>query len=110
MAELKVRVWIEKQGECVVGDGRARLLTEIERHGSINAAAQALGMSYRNAWSHLQKMERRLGKPLLKRGRGGSCLTAFAKRLLAVFYDARKDIEIAAAKHSGSLRKRLRGG
>ena len=50
----RCRAWLEKDGRPVFGDGRARLLEAIRRAGSINGGAATLGMSYRNAWVHLE--------------------------------------------------------
>lgn len=41
-----------------MGPGRADLLEAIERHGSISAAARALGMSYRRGWLLVDSMNR----------------------------------------------------
>jgi molybdate transport system regulatory protein len=64
-----------------------RLLAEIKRLGSINAAARELGMSYRYALERLTIVEKRLGRPLVDRTRGGkdgggAKLTAFGYELL----------------------------
>jgi len=69
--EPHFRVWIEEAGEPVFGDGLFQLLLGIDRLGSINQAARALGMSYRQAWGHLRKAEQRLGARLLERQVGG---------------------------------------
>ena len=105
LAKVMAKVWLEDHGEYLFGDGRARLLKEIENRGSISAAARVLGMSYRQAWEHLRKMERRLGRPLLDRrsgGRsgGGSRLTAFGHRLLEDFLRLRHEIEALLARRS----------
>lgn len=97
MPRVCVKVWIEEGGEPVFGEGRARLLEEIERTGSISAAARSLGMSYRHAWDHVKKMETRLGQPLVARrsgghAGGGSRLTAFGKRMLRDFARLRQDV------------------
>jgi hypothetical protein len=47
---IGLRVWIERAGQAILGQGRAELLDGIERWHSISAAARQLGMSYRHAW------------------------------------------------------------
>lgn len=43
---VKSRIWIDDEnGDVVFGSGRLRILNAIEEHGSILAAAKALGMS-----------------------------------------------------------------
>lgn len=106
MAKIRARIWIEHHGECVLGDGRARLLQEIDERGSISAAARSLGMSYRHAWEHVRKIEQRLGRRVLERTCGGSAgggsrLTPFARRLLGDFLRLRKDLEAFLAECSG---------
>jgi molybdate transport system regulatory protein len=88
-AKLRARskVWLTLGDRPVFGDGKARLLEQVDRSGSLKAAAEALGMSYRGLWGRLSEMERRLGMKLLVRkaggaGGGGSRLTASARRLL----------------------------
>jgi molybdate transport system regulatory protein len=69
--EPHFRVWIEEAGEPVFGDGLFQLLLGVDRLGSITQAARALGMSYRQAWGHVRKVEQRLGVKLLERQVGG---------------------------------------
>jgi molybdate transport system regulatory protein len=95
----KCRVWLEKDGRPVFGDGRARLLEAIGRAGSIKGGAAALGMSYRNAWAHVNHIERRIGKELVLRRtggpHGGGCrLTPFAERLLRTYHEYRRRLNI----------------
>ncbi len=67
-----VRLWLSIDDEGVFGQGKWRLLDAIHREGSLRAAADALGISYRKAWGDLRKAERALGVALLERHRGGS--------------------------------------
>lgn len=88
--QVRSKVWLEVDGEPLLGDGRERLLRLIEECGSINAAAQRMGLSYRRAWGLLRAMEEKLDTPLLHREKGGSgggssVLTAEALVLLERF-------------------------
>lgn len=67
----KAKVWLEKDGEPVIGRGRAHLLQEIDRTGSIMRAAEQMGLSYRHAWGMIGKMGRASGKPVVISRRGG---------------------------------------
>ncbi len=69
--KVKSKVWIEAGGEVVAGDGKIDLLERIAETGSIQKAAQGIGMSYRHAWGFLQKMEKRGGIKLVKTQVGG---------------------------------------
>lgn len=99
MTQLKVRskIWLEVDGEPLLGEGRERLLKLIERTGSISAAARAMDITYRKAWGHLQAMEGKLGYPLVLRQKGGagggeSLLSAEAVQLLERFNLLRRDV------------------
>ena len=61
---------------------RLRLLVEIERHGSVSAAARELGIGQPTASAHLRKLERSAGQRLVERNGRGSTLTE-AGRVLA---------------------------
>jgi molybdate transport system regulatory protein len=87
---IKFKVWLEKDGDIVMGLGRDKLLREIDRLGSISKAAKEVGMSYKKAWSFIKTMEKRLGIKLIEtkrggKGGGGASLTDDAKKLLRDF-------------------------
>ena len=73
MSQIRIRskIWLEVDGQPFLGDGRYRLLSAVQRNGSINAAAKDLGISYRKAWSQLQSMEESSPFPLIERRIGG---------------------------------------
>jgi putative molybdopterin biosynthesis protein len=59
------------------------LLSAVRQHGSIQAAAKALGASYRHTWGQLKRWEDVLGEPLVTWTQGQPArLTPFADRLL----------------------------
>ena len=77
--------------------GRLKMLEAIERHGSIQAAAKELKMSYRALWGRITATENRMGRQLLTRNiggasGGGSQLTPFAINLLEIFRDVHRRI------------------
>jgi molybdate transport system regulatory protein len=88
---VKSKIWIEDQnGDVVFGSGRLHIFNAVEQHGSILAAAKALGMSYRAVWGKIKATEDRLGQPLLTKRTGGSHgggseLTPFARALIERF-------------------------
>jgi len=64
-----------------------RLLRALESTGSINGAAQALGIGYKSAWQKLDQINNLLPYPLVEKrtggsGGGGSVLTEQGKELL----------------------------
>lgn len=88
---LRLHLWLENEaGEALFGPGRLEILRAIETHGSLLAAAGALGMSYRGLWAKVRHAERRLGFPLVDAhaGRGpasGAALTPEARELMKRF-------------------------
>ena len=103
MTKIRVRTktWLEVDKQPFLGDGRYRLLIAIRQNGSINAAAKALGISYRKAWAQLQALEEISPLPLLERrtgGRGGgeTHLTEGTIDLLQRFESLRSQVNSAA--------------
>lgn len=95
LAEPRVKVWLEVRGQYAFGFGISRILKAVEATGSIKAAAEQLGKSYRYVWGRIKKTEKAIGEPLVATRVGGkgphrSGLTASAKRLVAD-YDALRD-------------------
>ncbi|MCL2281539.1 MAG: LysR family transcriptional regulator [Dehalococcoidia bacterium] len=69
---VQASVWIEKDGELYVGGGRALLLENIEKHGSLAAAARVMNVTYRNAWLWVDAMNRLAPSPLVEKTAGGA--------------------------------------
>jgi N-terminal domain of molybdenum-binding protein len=85
---VRLHLWLERGGELYFGMGRAQLLANVQRLGSIKKAAEHMGMSYRAAWGKLQQSERALGVKLLNSPRArseGVRLTSEAKELVAAY-------------------------
>jgi molybdate transport system regulatory protein len=71
---------------------RLHLLEQIDALGSINAAAKALGVTYKAAWEAMEAINNLSEQPLLQRtsggkGGGGTRLTAHGRQALALFRD-----------------------
>jgi molybdate transport system regulatory protein len=84
------RFWLTKEGQNFLGSGRIELLEQIERTGSMHAAAKAMKMSYKAAWERINQMNTLADKPIITkstggRGGGGSVLTPHAYELIATF-------------------------
>lgn len=110
--KVGVRVWIERQGQAVLGDGRAELLAAIDSERSITKAAKAAGMSYRRAWNLIQEMNEAAGEPLVEAAvggpqGGGARLTPHGRLALEVYGKVRSSMMEAAA---GSLGQAIRPG
>ena len=87
---VRSKIWIERDGEVLMSEYRVRLLEAVASHGSVAAAAEALGLPYRTAWKKLGEMAEAARVPLLESGSGGSGggqshLTAAAQEMVAAF-------------------------
>ena len=92
--EIKHKIWLEKNGRVVFGQGRDNLLKAIEECKSLNAAAKKLNMSYRAAWGRLKASEERLGIKLVERSSGEALrLTAEAKAFIEEFDRLERSID-----------------
>lgn len=94
---VRSKVWFEAAGDRVFGSGLARLLENVDRVGSLQAAADASNMSYRYAWNLIKTAEMRLGDILLERhaggvGGGGSKLSMQGRRMLDNFMIINKEV------------------
>jgi molybdate transport system regulatory protein len=88
--KLRYKLWIEKDGEKVFGDGPLDILHRVEKTGSLRQAAEEINMSYSQAWNLIKDLEKRLGFNLLKRKvggerGGGSEITEEARELMTKF-------------------------
>jgi len=96
--KLKYKIWIEKDGEKVFGDGPLDILHRVERVGSLRQAAAEINMSYSQAWNLMKNLEKRLGFNLLKRNvggerGGGSEITQEARELMIKFKSFRGEAD-----------------
>ena len=99
-ALLKLKAQLLVDGEIALGPGKADLLQAIAAHGSISAAARAMGLSYRRAWLMVDAMNRLFADPpveTVRGGRGGACLTPAGRLLLADYRALERAIAAAAA-------------
>jgi molybdate transport system regulatory protein len=88
---LHYKIWMSDMEETgIMGDGKWQMLKLIEEKGSMKAACDELGYTYRRTWGNLKKIEEFFGFPLLEKKRGGidgghTALTAEGKRLVKAF-------------------------
>lgn len=88
---LSGRIWIEKDGERLIGPGRVELLERIKVSGSIRQAAIQMKMSYRQAWDLIKDMNERLDSPVIVSTRGGkgggnALITEKGEQVIARFH------------------------
>ncbi len=94
MVQLKLRssYWIvDEAGNIVIGKGRAEILENIEKTGSINQAARIMKMSYKGVWSKIKATEKHLNQKIVHADRKeGSRLTSQGKQLLKQYKQLEK--------------------
>ncbi|PZX30589.1 transcriptional repressor for molybdate uptake [Cupriavidus phytorum] len=90
MLELQGAIWFRSGSQDWGGKDRIALLAAIGAHGSITAAARAVGISYKAAWDAIDAMNNSAGEPLVVRaaggkGGGGTRLTARGEQLIRTY-------------------------
>ena len=66
------KIWLSTEdGSGIMGDGKWKILKAIKEHGSLKAATEALGITYRRTWGDLKGIEQKLGFSILEKTRGG---------------------------------------
>jgi molybdate transport system regulatory protein len=94
MVQLKLRssYWIvDEDGNIIIGKGRAEILENIERLGSINQAAKVMKMSYKGVWSKIKATEKHLNQNIVRADRKeGTRLTPRGKELLEQYKQLEK--------------------
>jgi molybdate transport system regulatory protein len=85
------RFWLTKDGQSFLGSGRIELLNQIEKTGSIHAAAKEMKMSYKAAWERINSMNNLADELIITRtiggkGGGGTILTPYAHKLIATYH------------------------
>jgi len=88
---LHYKIWMSDENETgILGDGKWQMLKLINEKGSLKAACDALGYTYRRTWGNLKKIEDFFGFDLLEKKRGGAEggkmeLTAEGRQLVKAF-------------------------
>lgn len=90
---------------------RLRLLVEIDRHGSLSAAAQAIGIGQPSASQHLRTLEAAAGQRLVERNargsrltEGGRVLAGHAAQALASLAAGEQELAALAGLQTGTIR------
>ncbi|MDB5585240.1 MAG: LysR family transcriptional regulator [Devosia sp.] len=93
-----------------LGPGRADLLEQIGKTGSISAAGKAMGMSYKRAWGLVQALNEGFGMVLVETSRGGSgqggaLLTEAGQLVLTHYRSMQERTREAIAEDVSALRQ-----
>lgn len=96
---LHYKIWMSDELDGgILGDGKWRMLKLIEEKGSMKAACDEMGYTYRRTWGNLKKIEKFFGFPLLEKQRGGSegghtALTPEGRLLVKAFDDFHSEVD-----------------
>ncbi len=105
-AIVRLHLWLERGEGTLFGIGRVQLLERVEACGSIKAAADSLGMSYRAAWGKIKAAEETLGMALVEKAGGnksGCRLTKQGQTLARTFRAWFKEVEQVAVERAREL-------
>jgi molybdate transport system regulatory protein len=94
---VRSKVWLEKDGKLFMGWGRVKLLEQIDKLGSISAAARSMKLAYRNAWLWVEAMNRLAPSPLVEKATGGAHggyakLTDEGRKIIAEYREKRAKV------------------
>ena len=99
---VKAKFQLTLGAGTLFGDGKAQLLDEVERLGSLRQAAASMDMSYRHAWGLLRELEQAAGFAFVEpagTGRGaGLRLSDPGRRFLAAYRDFRRPLDALVEK------------
>jgi molybdate transport system regulatory protein len=112
MTKLTIRVDFDSGAS--IGPGKIRLLEEVERTGSIRGAAEAVDMSFRQAWLLLKAIEDMFGQPVIITARGGargggSALTELGRLAVSTYRALELNAALAGQREVAILSRHVAG-
>jgi molybdate transport system regulatory protein len=104
---------LESDGKYGFGLGISEILKAVDQAGSIKAASEIVGKSYRHIWARVKEAENALGVPLVETTVGGSQsrrseLTPAAKMLMTHFDRLRSRVFRLVERESATLLESLK--
>lgn len=102
-------LWVEGDGQRFFGPGPVELLELIEKTGSINKAAKAMGMSYKKAWDIVSRINGLTAEPFVVttiggEDGGGSTISPGAKEMIAWYRGLRERFRLFLEQESAELK------
>ena len=106
---LQASLSLRGDDQPTVSEAQMRLLQAIDSHGSISAAARAVGISYKTAWDRIDGMNNLSREALVTRSAGGSRgggtrLTEAGRELLAGFQAMKEEHDAFVARLGNRVR------
>jgi molybdate transport system regulatory protein len=91
------KIWFRKGDDTYLGLGKIELLEKIKECGTMSKAAEAMKISYRQAFKHIKKINSLSDKPLVilkhggKGGGGSSQITEAGEKAIITFRKFQND-------------------
>ena len=111
--KLNYKFWIETQsGMSILGEGKWMLLKAIRDTGSLKAAVEEMGYTYRQTWENLKIIEEKLGFKIIEKNRGGekggqTVLTAKGEKIVSFFDHLYAEVEPQIQKSFNNMMEEL---
>lgn len=101
---IRVRCWVDIDGQKFFGPGRATLLELIEETGSIAKACKAMGMSYKKGFDMVTELNELGRKPYVMSHKGGAKgggaeITEAGKKVIEAYKRLTKKFAAIVAKN-----------
>jgi molybdate transport system regulatory protein len=111
--EPRLRIRIVFGEDEMMGPGKADLLENIARCGSIAAAGREMGMSYKRAWELIGTLNAMFRAPLVEStrggaGGGGAVLTDFGLEVVAQYRAFEAEAAVGGSARLATLGEMLR--
>lgn len=108
LGRLKIKAQVMQGDAIAIGPGKADLLDQIEKVGSIAAAGRTLGFSYRRTRDMVDTLNACWQAPLVGTsrggaGHGGAILTPEGRSVLAAYRSLAADLDAVCERHAPSL-------
>lgn len=106
--KLKGKVWIEINDKTLIGEGKVILLIKTAEFGSLRKAAEATGISYRQAWYSINRMNSVAEFPLIQLKHGGekggiAKLTEYGEKVISAYKKAEEEFGNFLDNQTGNL-------
>jgi molybdate transport system regulatory protein len=107
--EIRIRCWVDIDGQKFFGPGRATLLELIEQTGSIAKACKSMGMSYKKGFDMVTELNELGRQPYVIAHKGGAKgggaeITEGGKKVMAAYKKLMKKFETIVAKDNELVR------
>ena len=109
---LKVKLYLEGNGDKFMGIGVLWLLEKVKSCGSLRSAAEEMGISYSKAFRMVRNLESAIGVDVLERRRGGmersgAKLTAFGEEFIVLYDSFQKECKNLLDKPFSAFSEKL---